>query len=311
MRKAQGGQAREARQLQTADCQLGTRHERNIEQAPEQFDVMLESSKICWPSRGGMYCTAASVLKIVAKNGWFPWQAREYVDREGTATVRQDRDYSNLRLLSRGMRTAMDAPRCGGPDFKNIVAFLDCQNRFNDDERGFCDHCFTNEGDGCVTCAYDGFNYDFCECKESHRHGQVLLELDPRLDQHIEFGSLPLREQAKRLLNFLRQVASNFHTQYYEKWAEIRENDAGYWLDKETPDLTMIPTGMIYPDSNVFMAQFKQYNLEFYNFIHHLLFTGWADNDCGWPPGTISPYRGELIGDSSRDFNSRNGGHRE
>jgi len=74
----------------------------------------------------------------------------------------------------------------------------------------------------------------------------------------------------------------------------------------DEPDLTMIDAGMYYHDGHVFMNELKEYNLPLYNFIHHLLFTGWAENDCYTSPGSCSPYRGRLIRED--DWH---GGHRE
>ena len=75
------------------------------------------------------------------------------------------------------------------------------------------------------------------------------------------------------------------------------------------PDLTLIETGMYYGQDEVFWTDMKEHNLPFYNFFHHLLFTGWAENDCYRSPG-FSPYRGNLIGDKNYD-GYWNGGHRE
>ena len=138
------------------------------------FDVMLDSSKLCWPSRGGGAPSYIEILEIVAKNGWFPWHDND--------TNGQNLDYSNLRLLSRDMMKFMDAPSHGGPDFKAIIHFLDCKNGFDDngDEEGFCDYCYTKcDENDCDTCG-DPFNYECCPCKKKHRYGSTLIELDPR-----------------------------------------------------------------------------------------------------------------------------------
>ena len=267
------------------------------------FDIMLDSSKLCWPS--GDAPSHMPILQMVAENRWFPWN-----DNEANG---QNPDYSNLRLVSKDMKIHLENPTHGGPDFESIVSFLDLKNGFDDDE-GFCNHCFSGiEGeDVCDTCGdIDGeCNYDSCKCKKSHRYGPVLMKLDPRLNPNVKFRTLPLRTRAKLLLQFLRQVASNFHAKYYDEWIKIKLKANGYymdWVDGE-PDLTMISTGMIGGD--LFNDQMKEYNLPFYNFIHHLLFTGWADNDCYTSPGTRTPFRGRLIGDGE-DYNDWNGGHRE
>ena len=54
---------------------------------------------------------------------------------------------------------------------------------------------------------------------------------------------------------------------------------------------------MNYSDRDVFTNDFVKHNLPFYNFIHHLLFGGWADNDCYTSPGSGSPFRGQLLGE--------------
>ena len=54
---------------------------------------------------------------------------------------------------------------------------------------------------------------------------------------------------------------------------------------------------MNYSDRDVFTNDFVKHNLPFYNFIHHLLFAGWADNDCYTSPGSGSPFRGQLLGE--------------
>ena len=50
--------------------------------------------------------------------------------------------------------------------------------------------------------------------------------------------------------------------------------------------------------------------MELYNFVHYLLFTGWAEVDWFGPPGSVSPFRGAFLGDGM-DYNDWNGGHRE
>ncbi|KAL7547005.1 hypothetical protein ACHAWF_010324 [Thalassiosira exigua] len=268
------------------------------ERNDNEIDVRLRSAN---PS---LSASSSDVLEIVAENGWFPW----HVDDESG----QNPDYSNLRLVSRGSKAAMDAPKCGGPNFGDIVRFLDSRNGFNDiDESGFCDHCWSHKGEGCETC---GEWYDECPCKESHRYGPVLVELDPRLNPEVKFDSLPDREKAKLLLLLLRRVASNFHDKYYKEWRALlteawtEDPELDESEDEGSPDLTMFDHSMRL--HNTFLKDFEKYNRPIFNFIHHLLFTGWAENDCYTCPGWISPYRGRLLGDGE-DYNSWNGGHEE
>ena len=137
------------------------------------FHVMLDSSKLCWPSSRGGAPSYIEILEIVAKNGWFSWHDND--------TNGQNPDYSNLRLLSRDMMKFMDAPSHGGPDFVAIIHFLDCKNGFDDNE-GFCAHCYAHSNDediGCMTCADPG-SYECCSCKKKHRYGSTLIELEPR-----------------------------------------------------------------------------------------------------------------------------------
>ena len=127
-----------------------------------------------------------------------------------------------------------------------------------------------------------------------------MLQLDPRLNPDVKFDSLSPRDRSKRLLKFLRQVAFNFLLEYYENHLEVFE-----------PDLTSIETKMYYgKDGSIFMNQLEEHNLPFFNFIHHLLFTGWADNDCHTSPGSYSPFRGRLLGDEANDNGNWNGGHK-
>ena len=269
------------------------------------FDIMLDSSKLCWPS--GDTPSHMPILQLVAENGWFPWNTDE--------SSCQNPDYSSLRLVSKDMKSHMDNPTNGGPDFRAIVSFLDLKNGFDDDE-GFCDHCYSNidsgDGTGCDTCEDDGCNYESCNCKKSHRYGPALMKLDPRLNPDVKFRKLPLRKRAKLLLQFIRQVTSNFHAEYYEDWDKFKAisvlNCEDELFENENPDLTMIDPKMYGGD--LFNDQLKECNPSFYNFIHHLLFTGWADNDCYTSPGSCTPYRGRLIGDGE-DYNAWNGGHRE
>ena len=224
------------------------------------------------------------ILQMVAENGWFPWNTDE--------SSCQNPDYSNLRLVSKDMKKHMDTN-----PWRNriliIVYFLDSKNGWDND--GFCHHCQSNidsdEGTGCETCDPQA-DYESCPCEESHRYGPALMKLDPRLNPDVKFRKLPLRERAKLLLQLLRTVASNFHAEYYGEWDKINARlvlnyEEGF--EDENPDLTMIDPKMIYWDKAVFINQFKEYNPSFYNFIHHLLFTGWADNDCYTSPGSHSP----------------------
>ena len=190
------------------------------------FDIMLDSSKLCWPS--GDAPSHMPILQMVAENGWFPWNTDE--------SSCQNPDYSNLRLVSKDMKKHMDNPTNGGPDFKAIISFLDCKNGFDDDE-GFCHHCFANEGVGCEICEDEDNHYETCECKKSHRYGPTLVKLDPRLNPDVKFLTLPLRDRAKLLLQFLRTVASNFLAEYDK-----------YDWDGDEPDLTRVDPQMMYWD---------------------------------------------------------------
>ena len=58
------------------------------------FDIMLDSSKLCWPS--GDAPSHMPILQMVAENGWFPWNTDE--------SCIQNPDYSNLRLVSKDMK---------------------------------------------------------------------------------------------------------------------------------------------------------------------------------------------------------------
>ena len=78
------------------------------------FEIMFESSKLCWPP-GPLPFATTSILEIVSENGWFPW----YDDNE----VRQNPDYSSLRLVTKEMKALMDTPKCGGPDFEAMLIF--------------------------------------------------------------------------------------------------------------------------------------------------------------------------------------------
>lgn len=235
----------------------------------------------------------------MAENGWFPWYDDDLMrDSCNRRLCQQNHDYSNLRLVSREMKSIMDAPSNGGPNFKKIVNFLLTKNGFHEKE-GFCEYCFSEHGIGCDTCAGD--NYESCNCTKSHRHGSALRQLCTRLDPNINIRSLSPRQRSTLLLRFLCKVASNFQQWYYK---------ISYDTIVPVPDLTMIQTDMYYDKEDDFIRDMKDYNEPFFNFIHHLLFTGWADNDCYTSPGSCSPYRGRLLGDG-KDYNDWNGGHRE
>ena len=255
------------------------------------FDIMAASARLCWPSSRQ---SAVSVLEIVAENGWLSWQDEE--------EPRQDPTFSNLRLTSRGVKNFMDEPAHGGPDFEAIVSYLDIKNGFDDpDDMGFCDWCYSHDGQGCDTCAGEGFEYQVCTCKKLHRYGPSLILLDPRLHPALNFEALPERKRASLMLQFLRKVASNFHREDWEDWEKMGNCHT-------RPDLTMLDPKFCY-GSNGFCSELKEYNLPFYNFIHHLLFAGWAENDTYGPPGS-SPFRGRLLGDG-KDYNAWNGGDNE
>jgi hypothetical protein len=243
------------------------------------------------------------IIAMVATNGWFPWQDVE--------KMQQNPDYSNLRLVSKEMKRMMDKPSCGGPNFDVIAAFLDCKNGFDDDDEGFCDHCFLNEGERCDTC--QGYNYECCPCKEPHRFGDSIRKLDPRLGFGDQFKELPARQRAKLLLRFLVRVSSNFHCHIYSQWQKQWENDwQMQWENELTnePDLTLVDPRMWNPEGGL-LSEMQQYNLPFYNFIHHMLFIGWAENDTYCSPGSCSPYRGEFLQDKRLSQCGWNGGHRE
>jgi len=268
------------------------------------FDIMLDSSKLCWPS-GVAPSSHMPILQMVAENGWFPWNIDE--------SSCQNPDYSNLRLVSKDMKTHMDNPVNGGPDFDYIVEFLDSKNGWDND--GFCHHCQSNidsdEGSDCETCDPHG-DYESCPCENSHRYGPALLQLDPRLNPDVKFQTLSLRKRAQLLLQFIRQVASNFHEEYYEKWDKMKEDDStAMEEDYEDwgvePDLTMIDPNMY--GSDIFYDQLKEYNVLFYNFIHHLLFAGWVEIDCKRYPGSGTPFRDRLLRDG--ELYEWHGGHRE
>jgi hypothetical protein len=237
------------------------------------------------------------IIAMVAANAWFPWQDAE--------KMQQNPDYSNLRLVSKEMKRMMDKPSCGGPNFGVIAQFLGFKNGFDDDE-GFCDHCFLNEGEGCDTC--EGYNYECCPCQEPHRFGDSIRKLDPRLDLGEKFKELPARQRAKLLLRFLVRVASNFHQHIYSHWQQQFENEELEYVPVE-PDLTSLDPKMWYPEDSL-LSEMQQYNLPFYNFIHHMLFIGWAENDSYCSPGSCSPYRGEFLQDDKL-ITGWNGGHRE
>ena len=253
------------------------------------------SNRMSCQSKQSSNATSVHILEIIVQNGWFSWKDDE--------EIRQNPDYSNLRLVSSEMKNLMDKPECGGPEFDVIVWFLDKRNGFNNDKRpGFCDHCFLHNGEGCDTCK--DYHYTECKCKKAHRFGDSVRKLDPRLNQTIEFDKLTPREQAKLLLRFLYQVVTNFNLEYYVEW---KKHFPDLSLDDPDPDLTMI--GPLVFRHAEFQNEMKLYNEPFYNFIHHLLFTGWAENDAKLCSGTFSPFRHRFTQDDG--FSNLNGGRRE
>ena len=102
------------------------------------------------------------ILEIVAGSGWFSW----HDDEDGC----QNEDYSNLRLTSRDVKTLVDSPIFGGPDFEVIAEFLNMKNGFDyhiSQYGGFCNHCYSSRGDyegegcDCDTCAAaDDYPYE-------------------------------------------------------------------------------------------------------------------------------------------------------
>ena len=245
-------------------------------------------------SAASPFSYGSDVLGIIAENGWFNW-----FDGESRG---QNTTYSNLRFVSHGIKEIVDKPMHGGPDFYDIVNLLSKRNGFNR-IGGFCDHCFSSwyanmGGTECDTCNRHDWDYLHCKCYESHRYGDVLMKLDPRVNPDIKFYALPIREKAKLLLKFLRTVASNFHKEHYEQWEKVVLPE-GTQKSPE-PDLTQI---QIWPGYGTFEKEMKKYNKPVFNFIIHLLFTGWAEGDCYRSPGTDSPFRGRLIG-CERDYNT-------
>jgi hypothetical protein len=275
----------------------GDTNEKMIECDSSKFDVSNDEAA------ASPFIYGSVVLGTIAENGWFNW-----FDGESRG---QNTAYSNLRLVSHGIKKIVDKPMHGGPDFYDIANLLSKRNGFNR-IGGFCDHCFRScydEEDGwlsgnikteCNTCKRNGWdnNYLHCNCYESHRYGDVLMKLDPRVNPDIEFYALPIREKATLLLKFLRTVASNFHKEHYEQWEKVVLPE-GTQKSAE-PDLTQIE---IWPGYDTLEKEMKEYNTPVYNFIHHLLFTGWAEGDCYRSPGTYSPFRGRLIG-CDRDYNT-------
>ena len=242
-------------------------------------------------SAASLFSFGSDVLGIMAENGWFIW-----FDGDGRG---QNTTFSNLRLVSHDVKKIVDEPTHGGPDFYHIVNLLSKRNGFNR-SGGFCDHCYSAwsgdmeyyndmemENTVCNTCNEHPLDYLNCNCNESHRYGDVLVKLDPRLNPNINFYALPMREKAKLLLKFLRTVASNFHKEHYEKWEKV-VLPAGTQKSSE-PDLTQIQTRLNWRAYGKLEAEMIKYNRPVFNFIIHLLFTGWAEGDCYRSPGTYSP----------------------
>ncbi|KAL7488819.1 hypothetical protein ACHAW6_014447 [Cyclotella cf. meneghiniana] len=253
------------------------------------FDVMLESAKICWPSSP---MPSFSIIQIVAENGWFPWNDNE--------EIRQCPDYSNLRLVCHAVKNFMDEPKCGGPDFNVIAAFLDSKHGFNDN-KGLCAQCYFHDGDGCDTCT--GFYESArCRCKDQHRYVEAFGRLDPRLNPEISFPQINLRQKSKFLVRSLTEIVDNFHHEYYSKWmGNLFTCWAWGGILSMEPNLTMIDPDVEYFRHHLFMNEFKEYNEPFYNFIHHLLFTGWAENASHSCPGAWSPYHCQFLQDNNSD----------
>lgn len=225
------------------------------------------------------------IIQMVAENGWFPYQCNE---------VRQNPDYSNLRLVSKKVKGFMDEPKCGGPDFDVIVDFLNSRNGFND-MNGACEHCLFEGGEGCDAC--DGSSPFECKCKKEHRHRESVRELDPRLNPNVQFTTLNSREKSMYLLNFLREVDLNWHGHYYVSLAEMFGGDDTE-LSAVGPDLVIIPPKIFPHEDDVFLNEFKDYNEPFYNFIMNLLLIGWTFPDTLSSLGSgCSPQRHFLVRD--------------
>lgn len=158
------------------------------------FEVMRKAAKVCWTPTS---ISTLSIIQLVAENGFFPWQggrkAREDIGNSNSRLRNvsrclkdaldedleqegcQNEDFSNLRLVSKEMKEMMDDPKFGGPYFDALAHFLDQKN---------------------------------CLYKRNGMH-PALQELDPRLN-NADFYSLPARERAKLLLQFLRNITVNF-----------------------------------------------------------------------------------------------------
>ena len=231
----------------------------------------------------------AAILGLIGENDWFRWHYGP--------------EHSNLRLVNHQIKSLVDEPARGGPDFPAIVELLNNRNRFDLGE-GICVYCHEHynmyEKDfpmelKCNSCAANkGGWWTDCECTKSHRYGPIVAEKDPRLNENDQdFFDLPVREQAKRLLTFHRWCVGNFINQ------EQGENQ----------DLTMVDPDMYRGDG--FMEELGVHNAHIYNFLHHLLFAGWAHKELSLSfcaPGTYSPYRESFLGGNHSDWD---GGHRD
>ena len=226
------------------------------------------------------------VFECLAENGWLPpfWED----------------DHSNLRLVSRMAKTTID--KFEGPDFESIVKLLNHLNGFNR-ESGGCDYCSNNRslfGDKkmcqtCIATKLGGDIHGVCECTKKHRFAPILWEKDPRLNKN--FTNLPLREQAKRLLQFHRFCVSNF-LQCFVLEDDDEEDD-----DLPQYDLTLVePDGLMSVDMGDFGEQMKTHNRPIFNLIHNLLKIGISKNDLGFfepmttsPLSTFSPWRETFL----------------
>jgi hypothetical protein len=218
------------------------------------FDIMLKSSKLCWPSQP---MSSIPILEIVAQNGWFPWQ-----NNEGNGAS-QNPDYSNIRLISSEMKKLMDEPRCGGPDFNVIVPFLN---------KKVGPYCEDN---------WSGFNCcDCCSCcKDIHELKSTLYRDGVKLNPEFINERLHHRSYAACLLRVLRMIVSRFYSVYWRKWKDMHKANNGEKELDPYPDLTEIDVPMNYVF--IFMHEFKEYNWPIYNYLHHLLRTALAIS-TGW-----------------------------
>lgn len=78
------------------------------------FEIMFESSKLCWPP-GPLPFAITSILEIVSENGWFPWYDND--------EVRQNPDYSSLRLVTKEMKALWIPLNVAVPILKPLSIF--------------------------------------------------------------------------------------------------------------------------------------------------------------------------------------------